>query len=299
MAVLRHARQAAQTVQLAREILFFGEELAVGVVQQGVGVEEDVAVVAVHDHGLAFHGVDRHVLGAHYGGDAQGVGDDGAVGIARAPQGNDAAQLLHRQLRHHRRRHLLGDQHDVRRVVGFPCAHLLQVGEHPLAELAHVRRALAQVGVLHALEVRRLFEGRLLEGALGGLSMLNALADVAGERGVVEHVQIGVEQFLLLRAQGLRHLFVDALDVLPGVLDGALEGGQLEVHVFGFLLRDQLQARHGQHHESRAEADARHAGNAFETPFVAGPAAARHPFPHVAGRFGVGDAAGDLGPQRH
>ena len=143
--------------------------------------------------------------------------------VPRAFERNDAAQLLDGEVGHHRRGHPFGHQHHVVRRRRSFAADILQVRQYPFAEFAHVLGTLAQVGVLHPFEGRRLFEDRLLERPLRPLAATDALADVARQRGVVEHVQVGVEELAFLRAEGFRHLLVDALDVGPRAADGLIE----------------------------------------------------------------------------
>ena len=102
-------------------------------------------------------------------------------------------------------------------------ADVLKVREDALAKLPDVCRPFAQVGILHFFEHGGLFKNRLLECALRPLAAADSIADVAGQGGIVEHVQIGVEEFAFLRAQILGHLFVDALDVGTRLPDGLLE----------------------------------------------------------------------------
>ena len=111
-------------------------------------------------------------------------------------------------------------------------------------------------------------------------------------------MQVGVEQFALLGSEVLGHLFVDALDVRPGLADGAFEDLQFRVDVRGFLVGYQFEACGGQHHVGRADPDAGHAGHAPETGLgrlgVAGPRQSAD----VAGRLGMADVARDLGGER-
>ena len=188
VAVAGGAGQFAQRFQLAGELFLFGEQLTVGFPNQIAGVDEHFAVVAVDDQGLAFDAVDGHVASAHDGGDAERVGDDGAVGIARTFQGDDGAQVVEGQIRHHGRGDLIGNQHGVFRTDRLLVADFLKIGEHALAKFTNVRRAFAQIGILHALEAGDLFQNRLLQSALGPLTSVNAVADVASEGGIIQHM---------------------------------------------------------------------------------------------------------------
>ena len=82
MTVAGDARLVAQGLELPRELLLLFLEAVVQVAHQRSGIDEHLAVVAVDDHGQVLDAGGGHVDGAHDGGDAERVRQDGAVGVA-------------------------------------------------------------------------------------------------------------------------------------------------------------------------------------------------------------------------
>ena len=105
----------------------------------------------------------------------------------------------------------------------------------------------------------------MFQRALCPLPLANALANITRQGTVVEHVQVGIEEFPLLRAEVLCHLRVDAFDVIPGVPDCSIKERKFGFDVFRIAIRHQLQPRRRKHHVGGADADARNTRNAMKT----------------------------------
>ena len=137
----------------------------------------------------------------------------------------------------------------------------------------------------------------MLQRTLCPLAAADVLTHVAGESGIVEHVQVGVEQFAFLGAEVPRHLGVDPLDVVPGLADRTVEQRELRLDIVGVPVRNKLQACGRQHDVGRADADSGDAGYTVEARFGGDRSVAGGEALDFAGRLRVRhEAANDSSP---
>ncbi len=174
---------------------------------------------------------------------------------------------------------------------------LLEIAEHALAELLDVGRTLAQIGVLHQIEVLDVLLDHLPERTLRPLAAADQPSDLPGERAVVEHVQVGVEERALLGVEAVGELLAERPDVRAHRLDGTVEHQQLDRHVARLAVGHRIEVRRRIHHHAGAD---RHAGGAGD-PDEARVLALRAPRARLVDRaddLGVRDHAGELRRER-
>ena len=136
----------------------------------------------------------------------------------------------------------------------------------------------------------------MFQRALGPLPLADTFPNIARQGAVVEHVQVGVEEFPLLWTQVLGHLGIDALDIVPGLTNRPVEEGEFGFHVLGIAVRYQLQPRSRQYHIGGADADARNTRDAMETRLALFRAiGTRQQAVDIARRFRMGNEPRHLG----
>ena len=176
-------------------------------------------------------------------------------------------------------------------------ANVLQAGEHSQAQVLHIRAPFAQVGVLHLLEAADVFADDVLEGALRPLPAADALAHVAGDGVIVEHVQVSVEQRQLLARQALRKLFADPAQVAAHGLHRPVKHDQFHSQVLGLGVPNRIQAGGWVHDYAHPEGDAGRSGQAGNLEVLLGKVRVKQAV-HFANGLSAGDDRSELRGQR-
>ncbi len=213
-----------------------------------VRVHEDLALGAVHHHGVAVaadgagvgHGEDR--------GNLQGAGDDGGVGGAAAGLGDDAGHVLLVDVRRHGRGEVVHHDDGAGRQHGEVHDLLAQqVGQKAHADVLHVGGALAHHGVVHAGEHAVEHVADLVHGLLGAHAGVDAVVDLVDHERVAGHVDVADHDLRLLLAHRDRHAVGLGLGAVAEGLEGAVvtlalgggvvmgRGGVAEVRLNGHL----------------------------------------------------------------
>ena len=125
MPVTGNARLVAQRFEFPGELLLLFLEALVKIANWRAGIHEHLAVVPIDDNGSVLEFVDGHVDRTHYRRDAQRVGENRAVGVARSLEGDDAAQALDGQVGHHRGGKFLRHENHVVGIAPSGVADLL------------------------------------------------------------------------------------------------------------------------------------------------------------------------------
>ena len=293
----RHAGQTAQRLEIAIDLVVLVGDLAKATQDRRGRIQVDIAVVAVHH--------DRHVAqarvgkvhGAHDRGNAHGAGEDGHVRIAGAADGNQSGDALPGYLPEHRCGQLLAYEYRLLRVLLVLALLGLEIAEHTLAEIFHIHRALAQVRMLHRLEVTDVFDHDLGERSLGPLAGLDEPGYLAANRRVIQDAQVNVEEGEVFRAELVAQAFRHRFDIDPHPRKGALEGPQLTAAVVALLARYGVEIGHRRHHDGGADADTLRTGDAADTR-VDGIALRAAFHGHVARDQRVRDDPGELRRER-
>ena len=215
------------------------------------------------------------------------------MGIHRAPHGHDALQPFGRDIGEHAGGDLLTDQYRLLREVAFARADVLQVGKHPQPQVFDIRRPLLEVGVFHLLEAAHVLADHVLQCALGPFAPPDAVLHIAGQRLVVEHVQVGIEKRQFLPGQALGELFADTADVAAHRAHRPFEKHQFHGDVGGFPVRHVVEAGDRLHDRGRAQRNARRAGQAAD-PEIPDRVVGIEQRIDAPGHFGVSDGGGKL-----
>ena len=180
----------------------------------------DVAGLAVDDHRRAGRQTPADVVQADDRRYAERPRQDRGVIGAAAGVGGESANARPVELRDHRRRELVGDEH-ARRVEILqqiartcPCSSL-QVHAQPPGDVVQVALSLVQVGIVDVVEDGR----QLVERALHRPLRVDPLiADddrgAADEHRIVEHQELGVEDRRQVRALELGDAPPDLFELL-------------------------------------------------------------------------------------
>ena len=297
VAVGGFAGQIPQAGEIPVQFLLLADRGAELLKQVAGRVGDHLALVAIDDELLAVELVKGQINRAHDRGRAHGARENRDMGIARALHGDQPPQLVFGHFREHRGGQLLADENGVLGILGLVGLFLLQMGQHPGAEVLDVHRALAQVFVLHALEGAQMLAGNPGQRALGPVPHADAGDDFVAEGVVVENPHIGVEQLPLL----LRELAGKALVELAHFPAYGVQAGIEEVD-FGLDILDHPVRHPAQvgmrvDHHRGADGDPGASRNPGEGG-VENPVAGRaHAF-DGAGGFGMGDNAGELRRKR-
>jgi hypothetical protein len=175
------ARQFAQGIEALGQLTLFFHHVGVLLAQQFTGVGVDLAVIAVDDHLNAVDLGIRQVHQAHDGRDTHGPGQDRHVGVARAQYRDQTGQFALGHLAKHGCRQLFTDQDRVVGVDHGLFSIMLQIGQQPPTQVAHIRRPLAQVIVVHQFETVDVVRHHLTQRALGPLTGLDYIFDFAAQ----------------------------------------------------------------------------------------------------------------------
>ncbi len=203
------------------------------------------AVVAVdHQFPVLQAGVGQ-IDRAHDGGHTHRAGENRHVRIARTAHGNQPGQLLPGYLAERGRRQLFSYQNGVRGVGGLLIAGcVLQVSEYSRTEILDVHRTLAQVAVLHTLEMTNMTNHHLAQGPLGPLPGLDQARHLTADGGVVENTQVHVEQRVILGTHFPAQVVGYALNIRAHTGQCRLESAQLLAPVAGALARYCIEVGH-------------------------------------------------------
>ncbi len=182
---------------------FFVVDFLIVLTQLGAGTGNQHTAVTINDDFTAIELVVRQVDHTHDGRNAHRPSQNGHVGVGRAFDRNQTAQLAGRDFSQHARRQFLTDQNTVLdhfNIVELIACFALQVRQNACAQIRDVGSAFAQVGIFHLLEVTNVLHDHLTQRALRPLTFLNAITDFHPQGIVVQHVEINVEQRHLFRA---------------------------------------------------------------------------------------------------
>ena len=135
------------------------------------------------------------------------------MAVGAAAHRHDADQLFARNLSQRRGGELLGHQHRRIGIVDFLSVRILQVTQHPGAEIADVHCALAQIGVLHALKMTNMAQHDLTQRALRPLTGFDQRRHFAAERRIVQNTQVNPKQRAILGAQFVLEILGHLLNI--------------------------------------------------------------------------------------
>lgn len=192
---------------------------------RAVGVDDDLAAIAVDDHDGAHSDVTRGVSQADDGGKTEGLSQDRRV-ARRTPliggQGHDAVSgQRHRVGRADR----LRDDDDG--AVGGRSVRFRRGLEQPhetLLQVTQVPRPVPQVAVFDGRETRQIGVDRRVDGeGRGNALRANPMLDLGHERRVVHQHRLRVQDRRVAFSQGGREPGLQAAQLLPGVPARAVE----------------------------------------------------------------------------
>ena len=208
-------------------------DLPVALEGEGRGMQDEDALVAVDEDGVAGLHPGAHVVQAHHGGDLQRAGHDGGVRGGAAEVGREAEDAVLAERGGLGGGEVVGDQHArLAQLLQVHGGVADQVAQDAAGDVLHVGCALAQVVVLHPHQGLGIAVGHEAQHGLDVLAQVVKLAhDLLDEGAVVHHQQVGVEDAGILLADGRADLALDLVDLAPGGDERILEAGDLAGNV--------------------------------------------------------------------
>ena len=198
--------------------------------------DDQHAARAIDDQKLVFLDQGTGMMQADHRGNGQAPGDDGGVRGGAAQIGDEAADLELLELDGVGRRKIVGDDDQVP-VADAPGGLALmseQDFEHPLDHLDDVVLALAQVGILDLVELRRDLLQLLHQRPLGiAAPLADQLARHFGEQGIAEDHRMHIDEGGEFRRRAERGAGLDPerAEFRAHRRHGAIEAGQLGLDV--------------------------------------------------------------------
>ena len=104
---------------------------------------------------------------------------------------------------------------------------ILQVPQHPGAEITDVHCALTQIGVLHALKMPNVTEHDLTECALRPLTGFYQRRHLSAQRGIVQNAQINPKQSAIFGTQLVFEVLSNLLNITANARQRFSEGFEL------------------------------------------------------------------------
>ena len=142
-AVRGSGRLCGQRRQLFKQRLILGQQTFKSCQQVHMRIDVYAAVITV-DHQLlvwqSFHG---QVLNTHHGRNTHSAGQYRRMTVGAATHGYNANQSIPRNLSQCRGGKLLGHEHRRLRIINIPAVSVLQITQHPGAQITHIYRALS------------------------------------------------------------------------------------------------------------------------------------------------------------
>jgi len=173
----------------------------------------------------------------------------------------------------------------------------LQVEQHTRTQVLDVGGAFAQVVIVDAGEGTDVLLRHLRQCALRPVALLDQRYHFCPQRIVAQHVQVGVEQFALFRAQLALDLDLQVVDVFAHSFQTAVEEFDLGLDVLTHALRDGGKIGGRKHGDGLGNNHAGRAGHAIEIGIGGFPAQWCQPAQH-AFRFSQRNHRGQLRRQR-
>ena len=214
-------------------------------------MERHRAVDAVDEHRLAGSDARGDVPEPRDRWNAHCTGEERHVARGRPAVGGEAEDQVARQLDRLGRSQVVGD--DDRRHLETAVNRRREAGkrgEEPALKVVEIAHALAEVRVVHPLELSPRLGVDALDGGLSvDVLLADATLDGAGELRVLEHHQVALEDHHVVPPGALLERGYDALEVAPRVADGAAVAEDL------LLLASGLEDVLGNRHRAVAAAD--------------------------------------------
>ena len=192
-----------------------------------MGIHIDPAVVAIDNQLTIGQLLEGQLLDADYGRDTHGPRQYRGVTVGTAAHRHDAHQLFARNFSQRRGGELLGHQHRRIGIVDFLPVRILQVAQHPGAEIADVHCALAQIGVLHALKMTNMAQHDLTQRALRPLTGFDECGHLSTQRRIIQNAQVNPKQRAILGAEFLLEVLSNLLDIAANTRQRLSERFQL------------------------------------------------------------------------
>ncbi len=173
----------------------------------------------------------------------------------------------------------------------------LQTQQQPAADVPDVAGTFPKVRIVHFLEGLNMLVDGVAERPGGPGALPDPTHHAVDQAVALQHLQIGVEQHMLVRGHRPHQAFGQVLDLLAHHLHGRLKGLHLVFDVHGLAIGHGLQVRGRISHHGGADGNARRPGyTAKRAPPAHG--AARQAFNTAAG-LAVGDGTGQLRGHGH
>ncbi len=287
-------RQRLQGLEVLAELALLALQAPILAHHPTRGLDIEPATVAVDDEFTAVDDTRAQVADAHYRRHAQRPRQDRDVGVRRAGGRDHAHKALPGDLGELRGVHLVPHQHHPLRQRPGPALAGAEPGDQPPAYVANVTGALAQVAVLHVLEVTDLFDNDVAHRPGRPHALADARFHGAGQALTVEQPHVDLEEPALLLRDHALEAGVEVLKVGAHRGNGRTKRLDLGLRVVGGDLRDRIEIRRRIQRVGMANADTGGAGDTGQRP-VARQAAALDQLAQPAAGPGVGDNAGKLG----
>ena len=244
--VERGGDRGAQTLQLeALELQFI---LAQPVLGQDllVRVDDHHSLGAVDDQELGLVDQRARMMERHDAGDGEAARDDGSMRGGAAHVGDEAGELMLLEQQHVGRRKVMGDEDRALLTATHRAWDVARLAEqclhHQFDDVEHVVLALAQVVVLHLLELCDKRLGLELERPFGVASLgLDQPARFLRERRILEDHLMHVDERVELGRGVGRDMVTQDGQILADLGDRRLEAhrllgqARLRHHIVGYL----------------------------------------------------------------
>jgi|GEM_PF-4301190 len=255
-------RVLGQRAQVLRQLALLAHQALELHAQLGVGVHEQPPAITINQDLAPFQAPHRELGHAHHRRDVERPRQDRDVRRTRALGRDHGPQPLDRNLRKMRGGQVIPDQDAAIGKLVLAAIGRQQVRQHAATQIAHIRRPLAQVRVLHVLEYPHALTHRVAQSRRGPLPITDARLGLVHQRVGTQQHQVGIEQHLLVRPQGLAHALLQVLDLGAGLRHRLPEMLQFVIHPGAFAIRDGVHVRQAVGHHGPANGHARRAGNA-------------------------------------
>ena len=230
--VHRGRARGAQALQLLPLGFDFAPQPPIFLEHPRAGIDDQHAFAAVDDHELALPDHAARVMQAHDRGDVEAARDDGRVGGDPAEVGHEARILVLLEQDHVRGRQVVRhhDQLLLARGLGGRVPRAEHRLQHALDHLHDVLLALAQVRVVHLVELRYEVVHLQHQRPFGvAAPIADQLARDNGEIGIVEQHRVKAEDRLHLRRGAGGHARLQRGKLAPDLRDRSVEARDLRL----------------------------------------------------------------------
>ena len=294
-AIGRLRRQTANTLRLGGQFPFLLGQTLVLAANRWRGRWIHAPAVAVDDQLAVLHAADGQISDTHHRRHTHCARQDGDMRRARTGRRDDTHKALRRHLGKLHRAYLFTDQNGIGRVVDLSLVVALQVGEDTTTKIADVRRALAQIDILHTLEHLRMHVNALAQCTRRPLALPDQVDRLGYQTVTAEHQQQRIEQRIVLGRNLAAETLLKRAQVIFHRCHRRAKRLALGLDIFGGTVRNRVQV--GQSIGDHAVTDG-NPGAARPSLQVTGDARRCGQDIQFAAGLGIGDGTRQLRSQR-